>query len=81
MKNIPFNKPYLTGKEAHYMYQAVFNGKLSGNGEFTKKCHSFFEERYDFKKVILATSGYCTILHVCIFGFGFRKGGSSYSFC
>ena len=57
MKNIPFNKPYLTGKEAHYMYQAVFNGKLSGNGEFTKKCHSFFEERYDFKKVILTTSG------------------------
>lgn len=30
--NIPFNKPYLTGKEAHYIYQAVFTGKLSGNG-------------------------------------------------
>ncbi len=28
---IPFNKPYLTGKEAHYMYQAVYTGKLSGN--------------------------------------------------
>ena len=29
---IPFNKPFLTGKEAHYIYQAVYSGKLSGNG-------------------------------------------------
>jgi len=54
---IPFNKPYLTGKEAHYMYQAVYTGKLSGNGFFTKKCQQFFEERYGFKKCILTTSG------------------------
>ena len=46
---IPFNKPCLTGKEAHYMYQAVFTGKLSGNGYFTKKCQHYFEERYGFK--------------------------------
>lgn len=55
--NIPFNKPHLTGKEAHYMYQAVYNGKLSGNGEFTKRCQHFFEERYGFKKCLLTTSG------------------------
>jgi len=55
--NIPFNKPYLTGKEAHYMYQAVYTGKLSGNGVFTKKCQHFFEEKYGFKKAILTTSG------------------------
>lgn len=54
---IPFNKPYLTGKEAHYMYQAVYTGKLSGNGVFTKKCQKFFEDRYGFKKAILTTSG------------------------
>ena len=54
---IPFNKPHLTGKEAHYMYQAVYNGKLSGNGEFTKKCQVFFETRYGFKKCLLTTSG------------------------
>ncbi len=54
---IPFNKPYLTGKEAHYMYQAVYTGKLSGNGAFTKKCQQFFEEKYGFKKAILTTSG------------------------
>ena len=54
---IPFNKPYLTGKEAHYMYQAVYTGKLSGNGMFTKKCQQFFEDKYGFKKAIMTTSG------------------------
>ena len=54
---IPFNKPFLTGKEAHYMYQAVYTGKLSGNGVFTKKCQKFFEEKYGFKKAIMTTSG------------------------
>lgn len=54
---IPFNKPFLTGKEAHYMYQAVYTGKLSGNGVFTKKCQQFFEEKYGFKKAVMTTSG------------------------
>lgn len=54
---ISFNKPFLTGKETHYMYQAVYTGKLSGNGVFTKKCQKFFEDRYGFKKCLLATSG------------------------
>lgn len=40
---IPFNKPFLTGKEAHYMYQAVYTGKLSGNGVFTKNVKSFLK--------------------------------------
>ena len=56
--SIPFNKPYLTGKEAHYMYQAVYTGRLSGNGVFTKKCQAFFEKQYGFKKALLTTS--CT---------------------
>ena len=55
--SIPFNKPYLTGKEAHYMYQAVYTGQLSGNGEFTKRCQKFFEDKFGFKKAILTTSG------------------------
>ena len=55
---IPFNKPYLTGKEAHYMYDAVYTGMLSGNGKFTKKCQEFFEKQYGFKKCLLTTS--CT---------------------
>ena len=54
---IPFNKAYLTGKEAHYIYQAVFTGKLSGNGTFTKKCQNWMEQRYGFLKCLLTTSG------------------------
>lgn len=57
MMKIDFNRPFLTGKEAHYMYQAVYTGKLSGNGVFTKKCQQFFEEKYGFKKAIMTTSG------------------------
>lgn len=55
---IHFNKPYLTGKEAHYIYQAVYTGKLSGNGVFTKKCQEFFEQKYGYQKCLLTTS--CT---------------------
>ena len=54
---IPFNRPFLTGKEAHYMYQAVYTGKLSGNGVFTQKCQNYFQERYGFKKCVMTTSG------------------------
>jgi dTDP-4-amino-4,6-dideoxygalactose transaminase len=54
---IPFNKPHLTGKETHYMYEAVHEGKLSGNGKFTKRCQQWFESRYGFKKTLLTTSG------------------------
>lgn len=54
---IPFNKPFLTGKETHYIYQAVETGTLSGNGKFTKQCQHFLEERYNFKKCLLTTSG------------------------
>lgn len=42
----------------HYMYEAVYTGKLSGNGKYTKLCHEFFRERYGFKKCLLTTS--CT---------------------
>jgi len=61
---IPFNKPYLTGKEMHYMYQAVYSGKISGNGIYTKKCQEYFEQSYGFKKCLLTTS--CTdALEMC----------------
>jgi len=55
---IPFNKPYLTGKETDYIEQAVQSGKISGNGAFTQKCQQFFEKEYGFKKCLLTTS--CT---------------------
>ncbi|WP_416560453.1 dTDP-4-amino-4,6-dideoxygalactose transaminase [Limnohabitans sp. yimb22184] len=55
---IPFNKPFLHGRELVYIAQAVASGKISGDGLFTKKCHKFFEEKYLFKKTLLTTS--CT---------------------
>ena len=56
--NIPFNKPYLHGQELLYITQSVASGKISGDGIFTKKCHDFFEQKYNFKKTLLTTS--CT---------------------
>lgn len=55
---IPFNKPYLTGKETEYIQDAVATGKISGNGKYTQRCQSFFEEKFGFKKCLLTTS--CT---------------------
>jgi len=55
---IPFNKPHLTGKETHYIYDAVNAGKISGNGKYTKLCQDYLKERYGFGKCLLTTS--CT---------------------
>ena len=55
---IPFNKPHITGKEVHYIHDAVATGKISGNGKYTQLCQRYFEERWGFKKTLLTTS--CT---------------------
>ncbi len=54
---IPFNKPYFSGKELKNLEQVCHSTTMSGNGYFTKKCHTFFEQKYGFKKCLLATSG------------------------
>lgn len=56
--NIPFNKPYLTGEEQKYIGQALSSGKLSGNGDFTRKCQALLEKKYGLRKTLLTTS--CT---------------------
>lgn len=58
MKQIPFNRPHLDGKELEYIAQAVASGKISGDGMFSARCHRFFEERFGFEKALLTTS--CT---------------------
>jgi dTDP-4-amino-4,6-dideoxygalactose transaminase len=55
---IPFNRPFLTGKELENIREAVQSGKISGNGVFTQKCHNFFVQQYGFKKCLLTSS--CT---------------------
>ena len=55
---IQFNKPTVSGKELDYLQQVLSNGKFSGDGAFTKKCHQWFEETLPCRKALLTTS--CT---------------------
>ncbi len=55
---IPFNKPPRTGNEEKYVLESMRSAKISGDGEFTKKCNKWFEERLPCKKALLTTS--CT---------------------
>lgn len=55
---IPFNKPYMTGKELWYIAQAHANGHLAGDGSFTKRCSRWLETRTGAGKALLAHS--CT---------------------
>lgn len=55
---IPFNKPFIVGKELNYIAQAVQSGHLSGDGLFTKKCNAWLEEHTGAKKALLSHS--CT---------------------
>ena len=54
---ISFNVPPFTGKEFDYMYEAVTNHKICGDGPFTKKCNEWLEKRFNAQKVMLTTSG------------------------
>ncbi len=58
MKKIPFNKPYLSGRELDYIRDAVESGQISGDGPYTRKCHSFLEKYLGAERVLLTTS--CT---------------------
>lgn len=58
MNQIPFNRPFIVGKELYYIAQAVQQGHLAGNGPFTKKCEAWMEEHFQAKKVLLTHS--CT---------------------
>ncbi|WP_425421104.1 dTDP-4-amino-4,6-dideoxygalactose transaminase [Phaeodactylibacter xiamenensis] len=56
--NIPFNKPFIGTQELKYIEASLQNSRLSGDGEFTKRCHQWLEEQYGFPKTFLTTS--CT---------------------
>lgn len=55
---IPFNKPFIAGKELFYISQAVLEGNLAGNGRFSKSCQSWMENNFGARKVLLTNS--CT---------------------
>ena len=56
--SIPFNRPYLAGKELFYIAQAVLSGRTAGDGFYTKKCQNFLEEKFNAEKILLTHS--CT---------------------
>ena len=58
MKHIPFNKPFIIGRELALIADAVERGHLSGDGTYTKLCHRWFEERLECRKALLTHS--CT---------------------
>nr|MDD5837040.1 dTDP-4-amino-4,6-dideoxygalactose transaminase [Eubacteriales bacterium] len=55
---IPFNKPPFIGKETEYIKKAIENNKICGDGEFTKKCNRWLENKTGAEKALLTTS--CT---------------------
>jgi len=55
---IPFNRPCFEGRELDYIAEALRNGHISGDGSFTKRCHSFFERELGVSKALLTSS--CT---------------------
>jgi dTDP-4-amino-4,6-dideoxygalactose transaminase len=55
---IPFNKPFIVGKELFYIAQAVTLGNIGGDGHFTRACSRLLEERFAIRKVLMTPS--CT---------------------
>ena len=58
LMKIPFNKPFIAGKELYNIAQAVINGHLAGDGPFTRKCHAWLENRLGCSNALLTHS--CT---------------------
>jgi len=56
--HIPFGKPFIVGKELFYIAQAVMNGSIAGDGEFTRRCQEWLESNLGTPKALLTTS--CT---------------------
>lgn len=81
---ILFNVPPITGNEVKYIEKAIANHKICGDGEFTKKCHAWFEEKLGGSKVLLTTSG-TTALEMAALLCNIRSGDEiimpSFTFC
>lgn len=58
MMNIPFNRPYLTGKELEYMQVSMKSGNIIGDAEYTRKCANLLEKSFNARNVLLTNS--CT---------------------
>ena len=70
---INFNVPPFTGKETEYIRQVINARKICGDGQFTKKCNAWMEEKFSAQKVLLTTSG-STALDMAALMCGIRPG-------
>lgn len=81
---IQFNVPPSTSNEIAFLSKAINNHKICGDGEFTKKCNSWLEKKFDAKKVLLTTSG-TTALEMAAILCDVKPGDEvimpSYTFC
>ncbi len=57
-QKIQFNRPFMTGKELHYIAEAKSGNMLAGDGPFTKRCHEWLESRSGCDTALLTHS--CT---------------------
>lgn len=73
MTRIPFNKPCLSGNELKYMKEAVYSGKISGDGLFSRKCTKLLEKKFSAKKVMLTPSA-TAALEMTALLIGIRSG-------
>ena len=55
---VPFNRPYVSGREFDYIKEAIAQGHLSGDGAFTRRCHAWLEETVGCARALLTHS--CT---------------------
>jgi dTDP-4-amino-4,6-dideoxygalactose transaminase len=56
--SIPFNRPYLTGREREYLEEALQSRRISGDGPFAHRCQALMQQRFGTASVQLTTS--CT---------------------
>lgn len=62
-EQIPFNRPFIVGKELYYIAKAVTLGNISGDGLFTQQCCRLLEQRFGIERVLMTPS--CTAASRC----------------
>jgi len=63
---VPFNKPFISGKELYYIADTVMKGHISGNGIYTKKCEDYLQDYTGCQKVLMTNSATAALEMACI---------------
>jgi dTDP-4-amino-4,6-dideoxygalactose transaminase len=66
MKQVPFNKPFIAGKELYYISRSVLNGKISGDASFSRACESILSELCDGARVMMTPSCTAALEMACL---------------